>query len=162
MHRIPQTRPMMGTLKETGMRASEIFEVIVRTIGLVFVLRGLSMVPTGVADLLSGKSILTDGMSAMASIPSLLIGVVMLRWAGSVVRFTYPAEENPKPERSQLRLWLDRLERSREILGQETDTEQPAGGDWVQPAQPERLPGGADDPLGSDKSTAARYCMRIG
>jgi hypothetical protein len=80
------------------MRASEIFGVIVRIIGLVFVLWGLSMVPTGVADLLSGKSILTDGMGAMASIPGLIVGVVMLRWARFIVRFAYPDEGNPKPE----------------------------------------------------------------
>jgi hypothetical protein len=37
------------------MRASEILGVIVRTIGLVFVLWGLSMVPTGVADFFPGR-----------------------------------------------------------------------------------------------------------
>jgi hypothetical protein len=71
------------------MKASGIFGVIVRTIGLVFVLWGPSVVPAGV-------------------------------------------------------------------------TEQPAGGDWVQPALPERLAGEPMVPLGSDKSTAARYCMRRG
>jgi len=80
------------------MKASDIFGLIVRTIGLVFVLYALSILPAGVADLLSGKNILTDGMRAMASIPSLIVGVVMLRWARFIVRFAYPDEGNPESE----------------------------------------------------------------
>jgi hypothetical protein len=80
------------------MKASDLFGVIVRTIGLVFVLWALSTVPPSVADLLSGKSILTHGTMAMASVSCLLIGAVMLRWARLIVRFAYPDEGNPKPE----------------------------------------------------------------
>jgi hypothetical protein len=72
------------------MKPSDVFGIIVRTVGLVMTLTGLGMVGRVALELVGGGP---DGPAGLfIGVPELLIGLWLLRRAESLVRFAYRAE----------------------------------------------------------------------
>ena len=73
------------------MKPSEVFGIVVRTVGLLMTLIAAAQILVGTLHLVLGGPMNPISLLVFA-IPALLVGLWFLRGAESLVRFAFPAE----------------------------------------------------------------------